>query len=277
MEKHCEGIYCDPRQFNSSILFNNKDQGHYHSTIISCGKQNLFHDSLPPAPTLLSKTKKLVLSKKNGNNYSSSKINKNYSEIDFRNKSLVIIPKVQTNEWNFENLSGDEGFVSYHDYNRNCFSPSMQEYDSFHNNRRYSFVDLAPNDCYIESNKYSQRRYYSAQIEKCEKNKLQKMSTSLTDGSTNGLKASCSTINLSNGKNTLSKKALKIAQRAQKISIASISSELSSSASALYSLFTEPNGVNVNNNSYNQALLNNNNNSYFFNRNLSAMQYFMVC
>ncbi|KAI1709520.1 fes/CIP4, and EFC/F-BAR homology domain-containing protein [Ditylenchus destructor] len=41
------------------------------------------------------------------------------------------------------------------------------------------------------------------------------------------------------GKATLSRRAQKIAQKAQKLSLASISSELSSSASALYSLFTD--------------------------------------
>lgn len=45
----------------------------------------------------------------------------------------------------------------------------------------------------------------------------------------------------SDGRATLSRRAQKIAQKAQKLSLASISSELSSSASALYSLFTEGN------------------------------------
>lgn len=53
---------------------------------------------------------------------------------------------------------------------------------------------------------------------------------------------------LVDGKGTLTRKAQKIAQRAQKLTIASISSELSSSASALYSLFNpslNPDGLSV--------------------------------
>lgn len=53
------------------------------------------------------------------------------------------------------------------------------------------------------------------------------------------MKMASSTLHLADGKSTLSRRAMKIAQKAQKLSISSISSELSSSASALYSLFTE--------------------------------------
>lgn len=265
MEKHCERIYCDSKLSNS-FNFNNKDQNHYHSTIISCGKQNLFNDALFPASVSLSKTKKLVLSKKHANNYFSPKINNHYLKGNLNDKNLTIYCKKTFNDW--DDLSEDEEV--YASQNSNCKN-LIQKYDNFHKNRRYSFIDLTNNYRSIENNS-PHEIYYSSKLKKLEKNKLHRKSNSLTDSNMNDLKSSCSTINLSNGKNTLSKKALKIAQ---KISIASISSELSSSASALYSLFTESNNTNINNHSLLQ--LNNNNNNYFVNKNLNLIQYFTVC
>lgn len=69
---------------------------------------------------------------------------------------------------------------------------------------------------------------------------------------------------ISDGKTTLGRKALKIAQKAQKLSISSIGSELSSSASALYALFSTNDSNGIMNNHTN----NNNNNA-----SMSSWQY----
>lgn len=96
-------------------------------------------------------------------------------------------------------------------------------------------------------------------INEPKRSKEQSVKDDSFDGSNSSSNYACPNINqhhqgtiISDGKATLSRKALKIAQKAQKLSIASIGLELSSSASALYSLFTTSDS-NGNLNNYNNA------------------------